>query len=86
MSKLLIKGATVITMDDANRVFPSGDIIWENDHLTYVGPSRPQRSDDFDYVLSGKGKVVLPGLINAHTHAAMTLFRSYADDLLCSHG
>ncbi|MHC1584912.1 MAG: amidohydrolase [Candidatus Syntropharchaeia archaeon] len=34
-----------------------------------------------DRVIDGKGKAILPGLINTHTHAAMTLFRGYADDL-----
>lgn len=34
-----------------------------------------------DEVIDGKGMLALPGLINTHTHVAMTLFRSYADDL-----
>ena len=34
-----------------------------------------------DTVIDGKRKALLPGLVNAHTHAAMTLFRSYADDM-----
>src|SRR5688572_13407581 len=34
-----------------------------------------------DEVLEGDGMALLPGLVNAHTHAAMTLFRGYADDL-----
>jgi len=34
-----------------------------------------------DFVIDGKGKAALPGLVNTHTHSAMTLLRSYADDL-----
>lgn len=34
-----------------------------------------------DYVIDGDGKAAIPGLINTHTHAAMTLFRGYADDM-----
>src|SRR5205814_5331244 len=34
-----------------------------------------------DTVLDGRGKIALPGFVNLHTHAAMTLFRGYADDL-----
>ena len=34
-----------------------------------------------DEVIDAKGKALLPGLVNTHTHAAMTLFRGYADDL-----
>ncbi|MDY6774813.1 MAG: amidohydrolase [Halobacteria archaeon] len=37
--------------------------------------------DDADRVLDADGNLVMPGLVNAHTHAAMTLFRGYADDL-----
>lgn len=81
MSKLLIKGATIITVDSDNHIFAPGDIICEDERLVYVGSSQSQQNNDFDHVLCGKGKVVLPGLVNAHTHAAMTLFRSYADDL-----
>jgi 5-methylthioadenosine/S-adenosylhomocysteine deaminase len=34
-----------------------------------------------DFIIDGKGKAIIPGLINTHTHAAMTLLRSYADDM-----
>ena len=34
-----------------------------------------------DHVIDGKGKAAFPGFVNTHTHSAMTLFRSYADDL-----
>lgn len=36
---------------------------------------------NYDHVIDAKGKIALPGLINTHTHAAMTLLRGYADDL-----
>ncbi|MEE9237701.1 MAG: amidohydrolase [Thermoplasmata archaeon] len=51
-------------------VFIEGNIIAE------IG-----RKQEADIVLDGRGKACIPGLINAHTHAAMTLFRGYADDL-----
>lgn len=38
-------------------------------------------SEKAEQVIDGKGKAALPGFINTHTHSAMTLFRSYADDL-----
>lgn len=81
MSTLLIEGATVITVDSDNRIFAPGDIICADGRLAYVGPPQHHQPGEFDQVLSGQGMVVLPGLVNAHTHAAMTLFRSYADDL-----
>ncbi len=39
------------------------------------------RKQEADTVIDGRGRAAIPGLVNAHTHAAMTLFRSYADDL-----
>lgn len=81
MSTLLIEGATVITVDDNNNIFAPGDVASSNGRLTYVGPARQNRPEKYDAVFSGQGKIVLPGLVNTHTHAAMTLFRSYADDL-----
>lgn len=38
-------------------------------------------SDNYDYIIDAGGKIVLPGFINTHTHAAMTLMRGYADDM-----
>ncbi|BCV25070.1 MAG TPA: amidohydrolase [Firmicutes bacterium] len=81
MSKLLIEGATVVTMDAENHVYAPGDIICEDERLVYVGPSQQRLAWQPDRVIRGEGKVALPGFINAHTHAAMTLLRSYADDL-----
>ena len=43
-------------------------------------PEHPDVSQ-YDQIIEGKGKLALPGLVNTHTHVAMTLFRSYADDM-----
>ncbi len=48
----------------------------EGDRISEVG-----RKVEADTVIDGRRKALLPGLVNAHTHAAMTLFRSYADDM-----
>ncbi len=37
---------------------------------------------EYDHAIEGHGRVLLPGLVNTHTHAAMTLLRGYADDML----
>jgi 5-methylthioadenosine/S-adenosylhomocysteine deaminase len=81
LGKVLIEGATVVTLDSEGNIFSPGDIILEDDRLVYVGPTQERRAWYPDRVISGHGKIAIPGLINTHTHAAMTLFRSYADDL-----
>lgn len=55
---------------DVTQIYIDGNRIVE------IGKKR-----EADTVLDGKGKVALPGLVNLHTHAAMTLFRGFGDDL-----
>jgi len=54
-------------------------IVIENDIITYIGTDRPE--GDFDRIISGDRKMMMPGLYNCHTHVPMTLFRGYAEDL-----
>jgi 5-methylthioadenosine/S-adenosylhomocysteine deaminase len=79
---LLLTGGTVVTMDDAMRVIPDGAVAIEGDRIVDVGPARDVkarigRAQEIDT----RGQIVLPGLINTHTHAAMVLMRGLADDL-----
>lgn len=76
---ILIKNASILTMNDCSEVLKNASIAVENDVIKYVG----EVPEDFkaDKVIDGTRKVVMPGLINAHTHMAMSLFRNYADDL-----
>lgn len=55
-----------------------GSVLIENDLILEVG--RDGR-DHADVVIDGEGKVLIPGLVNTHTHLSMTLFRGIADDL-----
>ncbi len=79
---LLVTGGTVITMDAARRVIEDGAVAIRGDAIVAVGPKaevegrfRAARRVD------ARGRLVLPGLINGHTHAAMTLLRGLANDL-----
>lgn len=80
MKKILIKNALILTMDDGN-VIQDGSILTAGDTITSVGPGLPPEPAEVDTVIDAKGGMVLPGLINAHTHIAMTLFRGFADDM-----
>ncbi len=55
------------------------DILVENGLINRIAPSL--NGVVVDQVIEGGGKAVVPGLYNGHTHAAMTLFRGYADDM-----
>ncbi|MGM0652712.1 MAG: amidohydrolase, partial [Bacillota bacterium] len=78
-STILIKDATIVSMDEKERVFEKQDILLKNGFIEAIDSSLNAEHKE-DQVFSGTGKVVIPGLINAHNHAAMSLFRSYADD------
>ncbi len=77
----LLVGGIVVTMNQQFDVFPDGAIAVQGDQIAAVG----NRADmlalyEADNVLDCTGKVIMPGLVNAHTHAPMTLLRGLADD------
>ncbi len=70
----LIKGAKVLTPKGV----VEGNVLIEENKIAAVGDV----ADKSDVVIDGRKKAVIPGLFNTHTHAAMVLFRSYADDMV----
>lgn len=82
MAGILIKNALLVPVDDQKPDFFYGDILIVNDCIEAIAV-RPQKLDDskVDQVINGENLIVMPGLVNTHGHAAMTLFRSYADDM-----
>jgi 5-methylthioadenosine/S-adenosylhomocysteine deaminase len=79
---LLITGGTVVTMDSQRRILDDGAVAVRGDSIVAVGP-RAELETKYHAakVISARGALVMPGLINGHTHAAMSLFRGIADDL-----
>jgi 5-methylthioadenosine/S-adenosylhomocysteine deaminase len=79
---LIIKGGTVVTMDGSRRVIDNGSVAIKAGHVVAVGHAAEiERAYAAREVINAAGKVVIPGLINGHTHVPMTLFRGIADDL-----
>ena len=82
MGTIRIDHATIVTMNEAREIIADGEIFVRDENLEYVGPARPlEEQPEADQVLDATGQAALPGLINAHTHCAMTLLRGYADDM-----
>jgi 5-methylthioadenosine/S-adenosylhomocysteine deaminase len=79
---LLVVGGTVVTLDAGGRVIPEGAVAIDHDVIVEVG-SADELSRKYAAAsrIDARGQIVLPGLINAHTHAPMVLFRGLADDL-----
>jgi len=79
---LIIKNASILTIDDSYSIFNPVAIAIQNDIIEAVGDeSEILSSYSAKEVLDANGKVLMPGLINAHTHVPMTLLRGLADDL-----
>ncbi|HZS38786.1 MAG TPA: 5'-deoxyadenosine deaminase, partial [Polyangia bacterium] len=74
--KLVVSGGTVVTMDAARSVV-RGDVLVENGEISAIGRVDAKGATRID----ASGCVVLPGLVQAHTHACQTLCRGAADDL-----
>jgi 5-methylthioadenosine/S-adenosylhomocysteine deaminase len=82
LSRLLADAAVILTMDDEHRIIDNGLLAVEDGVITYVGPaSEYEGSRECEVELLGRDCVMMPGLINAHTHIAMTLYRGFADDM-----
>ncbi len=60
-------------------VLPHQTVVVRDTRIAYVGPDRP--AQDEGERVEGSGRLLMPGLVNAHTHVAMTLMRGYGDDL-----
>lgn len=79
MRRTLIRSATVISMDDAIGDLSSGDVLVEGNRIVDVRPSIDLGSGAAETeIVDGAGRIVIPGLINAHMHTWQTGLRGYA--------
>jgi len=76
---ILIKDAAILTQND-KREQRHGDLYIEDQKIVQI--SDKPLSVEAEYIINGKNKLVMPGLINTHTHIPMTLLRGYSDDML----
>ncbi|MDN5301316.1 MAG: 5-methylthioadenosine/S-adenosylhomocysteine deaminase [Thermoanaerobacteraceae bacterium] len=76
---ILIKNATLLSMGDKEEPVENVEVAIEKDKIKYIG----EVPEDFyaEKVIDARESLVMPGLIDGHTHIAMSLFRNYADDL-----
>jgi len=82
MARLEIRDAALLTMVDGEELIADGVLAVEDGNIAYAGPASSYESPDGAVErLDATGCVALPGLVNAHTHCAMTLLRGYADDM-----
>jgi len=77
---IIIKNGLILTMDNRNSVVESGQVCIRKDAIARIASSGTE-THEADVIIDANGGLILPGLINGHTHAAMSLFRGLADDL-----
>jgi len=79
---LLVLNGTLVTMDKDHRIIQDAGIAVEHGRIVAVGSSKDiVRMYSASTRVDATGKIIIPGLINGHTHIPMTLFRGLADDL-----
>jgi 5-methylthioadenosine/S-adenosylhomocysteine deaminase len=77
---ILIQNGMLLTLDPQLTEIENGFIAINGDSISHIG-SGVNSSLTASKIIDAKGGIILPGLVNGHTHAAMTLFRGLADDL-----
>ena len=76
----LFENGTLITMDAQRRIIPDGVLAVKDSRIAWVGPASESARFAPAQRVNLAGKVAAPGLVNAHGHWAMTLFRGLVDD------
>lgn len=79
---ILLTNAIVLTMDETLSMYEPGAVVIQGDSIFAVGEQTSILNHfSASTVIDCQGKVIMPGLVNAHTHVPMTLLRGLADDL-----
>ena len=83
MSLRLLTGATVVTVDAQHTVHTDGAVLIEDDRIAAVGDTEQLRAAHADIeTVDCSGRVIIPGLINTHTHLFQTLLKGLGDDMV----
>lgn len=80
MSQIWIKEGLFVTMQDSQKLV-NGHMLVTDGIISYIGEQAPENVDASAEIVSGKGLIFMPGLVNTHGHIGMSLLRGYADDM-----
>ncbi len=79
-SDLIIQNGLIITLNDANEILDQGDVMIKDGKIESISEGSCHQTQA-ETVIDASGCIVMPGLVNSHTHLPMSLFRGMADDL-----
>lgn len=81
-SDIIIKNGTIVTVDSTNTVIENGAIVILDNKIIEIGNTDViLQKYTAEQIIDAEGNIVMPGLVNVHTHLAMTIFRGIADDI-----
>jgi cytosine/adenosine deaminase-related metal-dependent hydrolase len=78
---LIVTNGYVVTMNDRREIIEDGAVVIKGSQIVGVVSSAMASQFSAPKVIDAKGAIVMPGMINTHTHASMTVFRGLGDDV-----
>lgn len=81
MKRLFINAKILTLKEEEDQPLVGAALAVEEGKILHVEPTSRLDADHYDEVIDMSGKVIMPGFINTHSHAAMSLLRGYSDDL-----
>ena len=76
----LFSNATIVTMNESMHIYSGGYVGVTDGKISYIGKESPKEEETPKQIIDATGMVLMPGLINCHTHLPMSILRGYADD------
>lgn len=78
---LIVTNGYVVTMNDRREIIEEGAVVIRDARIVAVGPAALASMYRATRVIDARGALILPGMVNTHTHASMTVFRGLGDDV-----
>ncbi len=78
---MLVKNTTVVTMDADNQILKDVDVFVKDGRFAAIGKDLQTDGEGYQQVIDGTKTILMPGLINMHSHIGMSLFRNYGNDV-----
>jgi cytosine/adenosine deaminase-related metal-dependent hydrolase len=80
-SSIIIKNGNILTMDSEKNIIQNGVVVIKDNKIVSVGNEELLKQYSAPKIIDAENGIIMPGMINTHTHASMTVFRSLADDV-----
>ena len=81
LADLVVTHAYVVTMNRSKDIYENGAVVVKGGRIVAVGPAAIASGYVATRAIDAAGDIVMPGMLNTHTHASMTVFRGLADDV-----